>query len=274
LGRGREAEPIRLEMCGMACLVKVATWNINSVRARIDRLLDYLRTRSPDVLCLQETKCTDAQFPLLEIQSLGYRAELFGQKSYNGVAILSRHEPTQVSRSLGDGDEQARVIAATVGEVRIVGIYAPNGQSLDSPAYHYKLEWYARLSRWLLPSSTRPLVVCGDFNVAPEPIDTWDPRLWHERTLCSTPERAAFRALCEANQLTDLLRHRQPTESGLFTWWDYRASALKKNQGLRIDHLLVSSGLVERCRSASVDRPAREGALPSDHAPVEAEFTI
>jgi exodeoxyribonuclease III len=252
--------------------VKIATWNINSVRARVDRLLDYLRQSAPDVLCLQETKCTDDQFPLLELGTLGYRATLFGQKSYNGVALISREVPTEVARNLGDGDEQARVIAGTVSGVRVVGVYAPNGQALESEAYLYKLEWYARLTRWLTPWARGPLLVCGDFNVAPEGLDTWDPRVWEGQTLCSPKERAALRALQTAHGLTDLLRLKHPGEAGLFTWWDYRASAFKKNQGLRIDHLLVDPSLAARCQSATVVRASREGKLPSDHAPVEAVF--
>lgn len=252
--------------------MKIATWNINSVRARVDRLLEYLRGSAPDVLCLQETKCTDDQFPLLELEALGYRATLFGQKSYNGVAILSREPVTEVARNLGDGDEQARVIAGTVRGIRVVGLYAPNGQALDSEAYQYKLEWYARLTRWLTPWAAGPLLVCGDFNVAPEGLDTWDPRLWEGQTLCSPRERAALQALVTTHRLTDLLRARHPGEAGLFTWWDYRAGAFRKNQGLRIDHLLVDGGLAARCQSATVARGAREGKQPSDHAPVEAVF--
>lgn len=257
----------------MSRLMKVATWNINSVRARLDRLLEYLKTRSPDVLCLQETKCTDDQFPLLELQGLGYRAELFGQKTYNGVALISKAPASDVARNLGDGDEQARVIAATVEGVRIVGLYAPNGQSLDSPAYAYKLEWYARLTRWLQPFRGQPLLVCGDFNVAPTDLDTWDPRLWQGQTLCTPRERAALATLLEANGLTDLLRARAPTQAGLFSWWDYRAGAFRKNQGLRIDHILVDPSLQARCTEARVDVEARQGEQPSDHAPVEAVFS-
>jgi exodeoxyribonuclease-3 len=253
--------------------VKVATWNINSVRARLDRLLDYLKTRSPDVLCLQELKCTDEQFPLLELQGLGYRAELFGQKTYNGVALISKLPVTDVARNLGDGDEQHRVIAGTVDGVRIVGLYAPNGQSIDSPAYAYKLDWYAKLNRWLVPHRGQPLLVCGDFNVAPTDLDTWDARIWAGQTLCSPRERAAFDALLTQHALTDLLRSRAPTQAGLFSWWDYRASAFKKNQGLRIDHVLVDESLRARCTSARVDVDARKGDQPSDHAPVEAEFS-
>ncbi len=250
--------------------MKIATWNINSVRARLDRLVDYLKTRSPDVLCLQELKCTDAQFPRAELEAIGYRAEVFGQKTYNGVAILSKEPVTDVAKNLGDGDEQARVIAATSQGVRIVGLYAPNGQSLGAPAYLYKLEWYTKLTRWL-QSTKGPLLVCGDFNVAPEDIDTWDPALWQGQTLASPKEREAFAALMKANHLTDLFRHRHP-EPGRFSWWDYRAGAFHKNHGLRIDHLLVSADLVTRCTEVEVDREARKGAQPSDHAPVWAEL--
>ena len=250
--------------------MKIVTWNINSVRARLERLLDFLKTRQPDVLCLQELKCTNEQFPRVEVQALGYRAELFGQKTYNGVAILSKEPVTEVAQNLGDGDEQARLLAGTVNGIRVVTIYAPNGQALGTPAYQYKLEWYGKLSRWLA-SQPRPLLVCGDFNVAPEDLDTWDPVLWQGQTLASPKEREAYAALVKANTFTDLLRAKHP-EAGVFTWWDYRAGAFKKNQGLRIDHLLVSAELAARCEEAEVDRQAREGTQPSDHAPVWARF--
>lgn len=250
--------------------MKIATWNINSVRARLERLVDYLQTRAPDVLCLQELKCTDQQFPREQVQALGYHCETFGQKTYNGVAILSKAPITDVLRGLNDGDEQSRVIAGTTFGVRVVGLYAPNGQSLQSPAYEYKLEWYARLSRWLR-SQPPPVLVCGDFNVAPQDMDTWDPALWAGQTLASPKERDAFFALVKHNDLSDLFRAKHP-EDGRFTWWDYRAGAFHKNQGLRIDHVLVSAPLLERCTAVDVDRDARKGTLPSDHAPVWAEF--
>jgi exodeoxyribonuclease-3 len=256
-----------------AARVKVATWNVNSVRARLGRLLDYLRTRAPDVLCLQEIKCTDEQFPRLELEALGYRAALFGQKAYNGVAILSKAPVTEVARNMGPGDEQARLICGTVDGVTIVSLYAPNGQSVDSEAYAYKLEWYGRLSRWLEPYAKGPLLVCGDFNIAPEPIDTWDPKLWEGQTLFTLRERNALRELMEHNRLVDLFRAKHPGEGGRFSWWDYRAGAFHKNQGLRIDHLLATAPLVERCVEADIDREARKGAQPSDHAPVWALFT-
>ncbi len=252
--------------------MKIATWNINSVRARLDRLLEYLKTRSPDVLCLQELKCTDAQFPRLELEAAGYRCEVFGQKTYNGVALLSKQPITDVARNLGDGDEQARVIAGTIAGVRVVGLYAPNGQSLDSPAYQYKLEWYRRLTRWL-QGTQGPLLVCGDFNVAPADADTWDPALWSGQTLASPPERAAFTALLEQHHLVDLFRAQRPDEAARFSWWDYRAGAFHKNQGLRIDHLLVTRELQARCTAVDIDREARKGPQPSDHAPVWAAFT-
>jgi exodeoxyribonuclease-3 len=251
--------------------VKIVTWNINSIRARLERLIDYLKTRSPDVLCLQELKCTDEQFPRTEIEAAGYRAEVFGQKTYNGVAILSKLPVTDVARNMGDGDEQSRIIAGTVGGIRVVGLYAPNGQALGTPAFEYKLEWYAKLSRWL-HSMKGPLLVCGDFNVAPEEIDTWDPVLWQGQTLCSPKEREVFAAMLKANSFTDLFRARHP-EGGRFSWWDYRAGAFHKNQGLRIDHILVSQDLVGRCTDVDVDREARKGTQPSDHAPVWAEFS-
>jgi exodeoxyribonuclease-3 len=251
-------------------VVKIVTWNINSVRARLERLVEFLATRAPDVVCLQELKCTDEQFPRAEVEAAGYRAEVFGQKTYNGVAILSRLPVTDVARNLGDGDEQARVIAGTVGGVRVVNLYAPNGQALGTPAYEYKLEWYGKLGRWL-SRQPRPLLVCGDFNVAPADLDTWDPRLWQGQTLASPREREVFFAAATQNALVDLFRARHP-EGGRFTWWDYRAGAFHKNQGLRIDHFLVTADLVARCTGVDVDRDARKGKQPSDHAPVWAEL--
>lgn len=252
--------------------MKVATWNINSVRARLERLLDYLKTRQPDVLCLQELKCTEEQFPRLELEALGYRAEIHGQKTYNGVAVLSKVKATDVARGLGPGDDQARVIAATVEGVTIVSVYAPNGQSVDSEAYQYKLDWYGRLTRWLEPRAHGPLLVCGDFNVAPEALDTWDPKLWEGQTLFTPRERSALKALMDHHHLVDLFRVKHPDEPGRFSWWDYRAGAFHKNQGLRIDHLLVNRALVERCAEVDIDREARKGTQPSDHAPVWATF--
>lgn len=251
--------------------MKIATWNVNSIRARLDRLLEYLKRRSPDVLCLQELKCVDEQFPHDELKALDYHAAVFGQKTYNGVAIVSKTPVSDVTKNLGDDDDEARVIAATVHGIRVVGLYAPNGQALGAPQYTYKLEWYARLSRWLSVIKG-PKLVCGDFNVAPAEIDTWNPAMWTGVTLASPKEREAFFSLVQHNALTDLFRAKH-ADGGHYTWWDYRAGAFKKNQGLRIDQILVSDDLVSRCTGIEVDREARAGAQPSDHAPLEADFT-
>lgn len=257
--------------------MKIASWNINSVRARLDRLLDYLKTRQPDVLCLQELKCTDDQFPREPIEALGYHAAVFGQKTYNGVAILSRTPPEDVVRNMvdgGDADAQSRLVAARVGGVNVVCIYAPNGQSVDSPAYQYKLEWYARLSRWLAARSDRSrTVLCGDFNIAPADIDVFDPALWAGQVLASPPEREALKVLMDANGLADVFREKHP-EPGRYSWWDYRQLAFPKNRGLRIDYLLLDAELKGACTAADIDREARKGKLPSDHAPVWAELAV
>ncbi|MBL9039161.1 MAG: exodeoxyribonuclease III [Archangium sp.] len=253
--------------------MKIATWNINSIRARTPRVLEWLHAHQPDALCLQETKCTDEQFPFREIQDAGYRVEHFGQKSYNGVAFITKEPVRAVRRNLGDDDEQSRLLSAEYGGFRLVTVYAPNGQSVDSPAYVYKLDWYARLQRWLAATrSELPTVVCGDFNVAPADIDTWDPRLWSGQTLCTPREREAFSSLCKGTALVDLFRSKH-AEPGHYSWWDYRAGAFRKNQGLRIDHLLVSPPLLERCTAVEIDRTARAAESPSDHAPVWATFT-
>jgi exodeoxyribonuclease-3 len=256
--------------------VKIATWNINSVRARIDRLVAWLKAQQPDVLCLQELKCTDEQFPRAEVEACGYRCELFGQKTYNGVAILSRGPVTHVQRGLNDGvdDDEARLISATVDGVHLIGLYAPNGQEVGSRAYHGKLEWYARLTRIL---STRykaddALLLCGDFNVAPEDIDVWDARYFADKTLFTQPEREAFKKLRDALGLVDAWRALH-SDLKAFSWWDYRLLAFPKNNGLRIDHFLLTPKLMARCKASEIDREARKGKLPSDHAPVWIELS-
>ncbi|MFE8600742.1 exodeoxyribonuclease III [Archangium violaceum] len=254
--------------------MKIAAWNVNSVRARKDRLVDWLKSAQPDVVCLQELKCQDAEFPMEAVREVGYHAVVHGQKTYNGVGILAKTEPTDVVRGLSDGvdDTHARLIAATVNGVRVVSAYVPNGQSVGSEQYEYKLQWYGRLRRYL---DTRhkpgePLVLCGDWNVAPADIDVWDPALWQGQTLCTDKERKALEHLC-AFGLTDTFRKLYPAEQK-FSWWDYRMLAFPKNQGLRIDHIFATAPLVERLVSAGVDRDARKGKQPSDHAPVWTEF--
>jgi exodeoxyribonuclease III len=253
-------------------LMKIVSWNINSLRKRQDRLFAWLENTAPDVVCLQETKCPDDQFPALALQSAGYDSAYHGEKSYNGVAILSKTKLTQVRVSLCDEvvDPQARVISATIGNLRVYSVYAPNGQAVGSPAYKYKLEWYARLRDCLAKEKDVDLVVCGDFNVAPEDVDVHDPQLWRGAIMCSDGERAAFQQLCQIG-LRDTLRL-HPQEPGVFTWWDYRMLAFPKNRGLRIDAVLVSEGLAKKCTASGVDREMRKGKDPSDHAPVWAEF--
>lgn len=255
--------------------MRVASWNINSLRKRQERLLGWLGTFAPDIVCLQETKCTDEQFPELALRGAGYYSVFHGQKSYNGVAILSKTEPRSVRSGLGDevADDQARVIAATIGDLRIYSIYAPNGQAVASRPYQYKLQWYERLTRCLTtePALARTLV-CGDLNVAPNDEDVHDPVLWRDGIMCSEPERAAFRALCAVG-LRDSLRLLHP-EGGLYSWWDYRMLAFPKNRGLRIDAILAGEALAARCTAAGIDREMRKGPEPSDHAPVWAEFEI
>jgi len=253
--------------------MRVASWNINSLRKRQDRLFAWLETTRPDVVCLQETKCPDEQFPALALQSVGYRSAYHGEKSYNGVAILSNTEPRDVRASLCDEvvDPQARVISATIGNLRVYSVYAPNGQAVGLPAYKYKLEWYVRLRDCLTKEKDVDLVVCGDFNVAPEDVDVHDPQLWRGAIMCSDGERAAFQQLCGIG-LRDTLRL-HPQEPGVFTWWDYRMLAFPKNRGLRIDAVLVNESLAKKCTASGVDREMRQGKDPSDHAPIWAEFS-
>jgi exodeoxyribonuclease III len=253
----------------------IAAWNINSLRKRQQRLLDWLAKEEPDVVCLQETKCSDDQFPELALSAAGYRCVFHGQKSYNGVAILSRHELRERQAALCDKSEdpQARVIAATINNVRVFSIYAPNGQVVGSPTFNYKLQWFVQLRDCIAEAqkSFAQVIVCGDFNVAPEDRDAHDPALWRGAIMCSEEERAAFRAF-EQIGLRDTFRIHH-AEGGLFSWWDYRMLAFQKNRGLRIDAILASESLAERCTAAGIDREMRKGKDPSDHAPVWAEFS-
>jgi exodeoxyribonuclease III len=254
--------------------LKIASWNINSLRKRQERLLLWLGETNPDIVCLQETKCTNGQFPEEALRDAGYAAAFHGQKSYNGVAILAKREPREVRTGFCDEieDEQARVIAASVGAVRVISIYAPNGQAVGAPAYAYKLAWYARLTKWLREKegAIERVVVCGDFNVAPNDEDVHDPALWRGAIMCSDEERAAFRVFCEVG-LADTLRLHHP-EPGIFSWWDYRMLSFPKNRGLRIDAIVAGRELAAKCSAAGVDREMRKGKDPSDHAPVWAEF--
>ena len=253
--------------------MRIASWNINSLRKRQDRLFAWLEATQPDIVCLQETKCPDEQFPALALRAADYRSAYHGEKSYNGVAILAKSELHDVRASLCDEivDPQARVIAATVGQLRVFSIYAPNGQAVGSPVFAYKLQWYRRLRDCIAKEKFFDVVVCGDFNVAPEDIDVYDADLWRGAIMASDGERVAFRDLRSLG-LHDTLRIHHK-EGQLFSWWDYQMRAFEKNRGLRIDALLVSESLARKCIASGIDREMRAGKDPSDHAPVWAEFT-
>lgn len=252
----------------------LATWNINGVRARLDRVIAWLERTGVDVLCLQETKSPDDKFPHQAFEQAGYRVAAHGQKSYNGVAIVSRLrlEATQAALPGGEDDTQARLIASTVAGVRVLSAYFPNGQAIGSEKYDYKLVWMARLRDHLAGVLERgqPVALCGDFNVAPEARDTHDPGLWEGSILCSEKEREALARLREIG-LHDAFRALRPDDVQ-FTWWDYRALAFPKNHGLRIDHAYLTRDLVDRLESVDVDREARKGKQPSDHAPLVVTF--
>ncbi len=256
--------------------MRIASWNINSIRARLDRLVDYLATRQPDVLCVQETKCQDEQFPYAAIEAAGYRTVHHGQKTYNGVAILARQPIHDPQSGMQDGveDSQSRVIAATVNGVRVISVYVPNGQRVGADAYAYKLTWCGRLRRYLDRRHTpaERLVLTGDFNVAPEERDVYDPAGWEGSVLVSEPEREALRELCGFGLVDTFRQHHQ--EAGRYSWWDYRNLAFPRNEGLRIDHVFATPPLAAHCTAADIDREVRKGKQPSDHAPVWAEFEV
>lgn len=253
--------------------MKLATWNVNSLKVRLPQLLEWLAAQKPDVVCLQETKLEDKAFPCAKLEAVGYRSAFAGQKTYNGVAILSRLPLADVSIGIpGFADAQQRLIAATVGGVRVVCGYFPNGQSVGSDKYAYKLKWLDALTAWLREELARfpRLALLGDYNIAPEARDVHDPKAWEGQVLFSEAERAAFRSLLELG-LKDAFRlFDQPDKT--FTWWDYRMMAFRRNMGLRIDHILLSDELAGNCTACSVDKAPRKAERPSDHAPVIAEL--
>jgi exodeoxyribonuclease-3 len=255
--------------------VKVATWNVNSLRVRLPHLVDWLASHQPDIVCLQETKCEEATFPMAELAAAGYRSVHHGQRTYNGVAILSRSEAALVSRGIpGFADEQSRVIASEVDGVRVVSVYVPNGQSVGSDKYAYKLRWFDALATWLeaeLAAHPR-LIVTGDFNVAPEDRDVHDPAAWAGQVLFSEPERAALQRLIALGFVDAFRLFEQPEKS--FSWWDYRMGAFRRNMGLRIDHMLLSPELARACKACSIDVAPRKLERPSDHAPVVCELVL
>lgn len=255
-------------------MLTLATWNVNSVRARLERLLAWLARERPDVVCLQELKVSDDDFPRLELEGAGWHVAVHGQKTYNGVAILSRTPLTAVAPGLSDGvaDPEARLLSAHVGDTRVVSVYVPNGKVVGSDKWAYKLAWMRRLCGYLgrTADPASSLVVCGDFNVAPEDRDVARPDEWRDTVLTHADARAALREIA-AWGLTDLIRLHH-TGAGPYTWWDYRMLGFPKNNGLRIDHILATKPLAARCREAYVVRDERKGKQPSDHAPVVAVF--
>ena len=256
--------------------MKLVTWNINSIRARNDRLLAWIANERPDVLCLQETKVEDAGFPMQALRDAGYEVATYGQRSYNGVAIVARAPLTDVARGFGDGepDDEARLIAATVGDLRVVCVYVPNGQELTSEKFPFKLAWYRRLRRFLDRTATpeTKLVVCGDMNVTADDRDVCDPKKWAGQIHCSADERTALGEVIGFG-LVDVFRKHNP-DGGVYSWWDYRGVAFFKNQGLRIDYIFATSPVAERCTACTIDRNARKGQDASDHAPVIATLDL
>ncbi len=253
--------------------MKIATWNVNSLAVRLPQLLDWLAAQQPDVMVLQETKLTDDKFPHAALQEAGYQPQWFGQKTYNGVALLSRTPATEIAKNIVDfEDDQARLIAGSVDGIRVIGGYFPNGQAPDSDKFVYKMRWLTGLQHWVKDELQRhpQLVLLGDFNIAPEDRDVYDPVAWAGQIHCTPEERARFRELL-ALGLHDAFRlFEQPPKS--WSWWDYRNLAFRKNQGLRIDHILVSEALRPRVKACSIDKAPRKNERPSDHAPVVLEI--
>ncbi|MCC6656637.1 MAG: exodeoxyribonuclease III [Rhodocyclaceae bacterium] len=251
--------------------MKIASWNVNSLKVRLPQVLEWLAAQRPDVVCLQETKLEDKAFPRMELEAAGYQAAYAGQKTYNGVAILARQQPQDVVVGIpGFVDAQQRLIAATLAGTRVVCAYFPNGQSVGSDKFDYKLKWISALSAWLKEELARHprLALLGDYNIAPEARDVHDPKAWEGQVLFSEPERAAFRNLLDLG-LQDAFRlFEQPERT--YSWWDYRMMAFRRNMGLRIDHILLSAPLAAECAACGVDKAARKAERPSDHAPVMA----
>jgi exodeoxyribonuclease-3 len=256
--------------------MKIATWNVNSINIRLEQVLKWLETTQTDVLCLQETKCVDEKFPFEEFHNAGYQTAFFGQKSYNGVAILSRHEIKDVIKGFPEDDADApkRLIAATVENIRIVNTYIPNGTELWTDKFTFKLDWLQRLRRFFDETcdTNSDVLLCGDFNVAPDERDVWNVGFWEGKLHFTKPERAAMHHVKQWG-FVDVFRKINGDEKK-FSWWNYREGAFFKDQGLRIDHIWTSASLAEKCVDCRIDRKPRGAARPSDHTPVVAEFEI
>jgi exodeoxyribonuclease-3 len=255
--------------------MKIATWNVNSLSVRLPHVLDWLAANPVDVLALQELKMTDDKFPADAFTTAGYHAEWFGQKTYNGVALLSRAPAQQVLKNIpGFDDEMARVITATVNGVRVIGAYFPNGQAPGSDKFEYKMEWLKSLRGWVKSElATHPqLVLMGDYNITFDDLDVWDPEAMRDQIHCTEEERYELRALIALGLHDSYRLFAQAPQS--YSWWDYRASGFRRNRGLRIDHILVSNALKPLVQSCSIDKAPRKLERPSDHAPVVAEFSL
>lgn len=253
--------------------MKFATWNVNSLNVRLPHVLDWLRDNQPDVLCLQETKQEDSKFPYEAFKLAGYQAVHVGQKTYNGVAILSRYEMTDIQCNIPNfDDDQQRIIAANIGDIRVVCAYVPNGQAIDSDKYQYKMRWLSALTDWLKTElmTHSKLMLLGDYNIAPEDRDCHDPAAWLGQVLVSPPERDAFKQLVALGLHDSFRLFEQPEKS--FSWWDYRMMGFRRNFGMRIDHILVSDALKTACQSAHIDKSPRKLERPSDHTPVVLEL--
>lgn len=254
-------------------IIKISTWNVNSLRVRLPQVLDWLGTEQPDILAVQETKTVDAEFPSEAITAAGYQLAYSGQKTYNGVAIFAKAELTEIITDIPLLDDpQRRILAATIGGVRIIDLYVPNGSEVGSEKYAYKLDWLDKVHSFIKNelASYPNLVVLGDFNIAPEDRDVHDPVAWRDKILCSGSERQAFQDWLKLG-LADAFRLFEQEEAS-FSWWDYRAAGFRRNLGLRIDHILVSPNLQQNCRACRIDKNPRKLERPSDHAPVLAEF--
>lgn len=253
--------------------MRLATWNVNSLAVRLPQVLAWLEQHPVDALVLQETKLSDDRFPAAEIESAGYRVAWFGQKTYNGVALLSRGEAADLQKNIpGLDDDQARTIAGTLGPLRVIGAYFPNGQAPDSDKFQYKMRWLQALQDWVRGELARhpQLVLMGDFNIAPEDRDVYDPVAWAGQIHCTPEERAHFQALLGLGLVDAFRMFEQPPKS--WSWWDYRNLAFRKNQGLRIDHILVSQALQPAVKACLIDKAPRKNERPSDHAPVVVEL--
>ena len=257
-------------------MLRVVTWNVNSISVRLERLLALLKRWKPDVVMLQELKCTEDKFPFAAIQEAGYHCAVHGQKTYNGVALITKQPLKELDFGMSPfyADSAARVIRGKLGEVTFICCYVPNGQEVGSEKFTYKLDWLRGLQELLKEErkKNKALILAGDFNIAPEDRDVHDPNFWSGKILCSPPERQAFENILKLGFQDSFRLHHK--EAGIFSWWDYRALGFQKNHGLRIDFILASQEILKLCSSSLIDREERKGEKPSDHAPVIADFDL